>query len=270
MESIPIKVQAFEGPMDLLLHLIDINKINITDIPIVEITDQYLDYLERMQKDDMNVTSEFIVMAATLLDIKCRMLLPKEVNEEGEEVDPRDELVEKLLEYKMCKYMSLALKDREMEASKNVYRGKRLPPEVRAYEAPVDYEELIGDNTLDTLGTIFREICRRANNRVDPVRSRFGTIEKEEVDMGTTARQVQRRLLNHRKANFRELLEKAGNRDEIIVTFLVVLEMIKLGAVEARQESNFGEIYLEVQDAGRLENLDMGEAMQEESAGGVI
>ena len=255
--------------MDLLLHLIDINKINITDIPIAEITDQYLEYLGRMQKDDMNVTSDFLVMAATLLDIKCRMLLPKEVNEEGEEVDPRDELVEKLLEYKMCKYMSLALKDREIEASRNIYRAKNLPPEVRGYEAPVDLDALIGDNTLDTLGAIFREVCRRANNRVDPVRSRFGTIEKEEVDMGTTARQVQRRLLHHRKANFRDLLEKAENRDEIIVTFLVVLEMIKLGAVRVTQESNFGEIDLEVQDAEKLGSLDMGEAMQEESSGGM-
>ena len=92
--AIPVKLQVFEGPLDLLLHLIDKNKIDIYDIPIVTITEQYLSYIKQMDTDDMNVMSEFLVMAATLLDIKCKMLLPKEVNEEGEEEDPRAELVQ--------------------------------------------------------------------------------------------------------------------------------------------------------------------------------
>ena len=91
--GIPVKLPVFEGPLDLLLHLIEKNKIDIYDIPIVEITDQYMDYIQQMQKEDLNIMSEFMVMAATLIDIKCRMLLPKEVNEEGEEADPREELV---------------------------------------------------------------------------------------------------------------------------------------------------------------------------------
>ena len=99
--AIPIKLEVFEGPLDLLLHLIDKNKVNIYDIPIVLITQQYMEYVNGMEKKDLNVVSEFLVMAATLLDIKSRMLLPKEVNEDGEEQDPRAELVEKLLEYKM-------------------------------------------------------------------------------------------------------------------------------------------------------------------------
>ena len=94
--GIPVKLQVFEGPLDLLLHLIDKNKIDIYDIPIVEITSQYMDYIKAMESEDLNVMSEFLVMAATLLDIKCRMLLPKEVEEEEEE-DPRQELVEQLL-----------------------------------------------------------------------------------------------------------------------------------------------------------------------------
>ena len=98
-KGIPVKLQVFEGPLDLLLHLIDKNKIDIYDIPIVEITNQYMEYIQAMDRADLNVMSEFLVMAATLLDIKCKMLLPKEVNEEGEEEDPRAELVEKLLEY---------------------------------------------------------------------------------------------------------------------------------------------------------------------------
>ena len=95
--AIPVKLNVFEGPLDLLLHLIDKNKIDIYDIPIVEITDQYMEYIHAMEKEDLGVMSEFMVMAATLLDIKCRMLLPKEINEEGEEEDPRAELVQKLL-----------------------------------------------------------------------------------------------------------------------------------------------------------------------------
>ena len=91
--AIPVKLEVFEGPLDLLLHLIDKNKVDIYDIPIVEITEQYLDYIKQMETEDMNVMSEFLVMAATLIDIKCRMLLPKEVNEEGEVEDPRTELV---------------------------------------------------------------------------------------------------------------------------------------------------------------------------------
>ena len=110
--AIPVKLPVFEGPLDLLLHLIDKNKIDIYDIPIVEITDQYLEYIHHMEREDLDIMSEFMVMAATLLDIKCRMLLPKEVNEEGEEEDPRAELVQQLLEYKMYKYMSYELRDR--------------------------------------------------------------------------------------------------------------------------------------------------------------
>ena len=99
-KGIPVKLQVFEGPLDLLLHLIDKNKIDIYDIPIVEITNQYMEYIQAMDRADLNVMSEFLVMAATLLDIKCKMLLPKEVNEEGEEEDPRQELVEQLLQYR--------------------------------------------------------------------------------------------------------------------------------------------------------------------------
>ena len=100
-KGIPVKLEVFEGPLDLLLHLIEKNKVNIYDIPIAEITDQYMEYIHQMQREDLNIMSEFMVMAATLISIKCRMLLPKEVNEEGEEEDPREELVRQLLEYKM-------------------------------------------------------------------------------------------------------------------------------------------------------------------------
>ena len=136
--AISVKLEVFEGPLDLLLHLIDKNKIDVYDIPIAEITEQYLDYIRKMPTEDMNVMSEFLVMAATLLDIKCKMLLPREVNEEGEEEDPRAELVERLLEYKMYKYMAYELKDRQMDAGQVLYRVKNLPKEVASYRPPLN------------------------------------------------------------------------------------------------------------------------------------
>ena len=154
--AISVKLQVFEGPLDLLLHLIEKNKIDIYDIPIVEITAQYLEYIQQMQTEDMNVMSEFLVMAATLLDIKCRMLLPKEVNEEGAEEDPRAELVQKLLEYKMYKYMSFELKDRQVDAAHTLFKEKTLPKEVEDYRPPIDYGVLLGDADLNKLQNLLK------------------------------------------------------------------------------------------------------------------
>ena len=125
--GIPVKLEAFEGPLDLLLHLIDKNKVNIYDIPIVEITAQYMEYIHEMQRQDLNVMSEFLLMAATLLAIKSKMLLPKEINEEGEEEDPRQELVEQLLEYKLYKYMSYELRDMQADAAYVMYKEPTIP-----------------------------------------------------------------------------------------------------------------------------------------------
>ena len=104
--ELEFKLQVFEGPLDLLLHLLDKNKVSIYDIPIVEITNQYMEYIRQMQKHDLNVVSEFMVMAATLLDIKSKMLLPADPTEEEDEEDPRAELVQQLLEYKLYKCMA--------------------------------------------------------------------------------------------------------------------------------------------------------------------
>ena len=181
--AIPVKLEVFEGPLDLLLHLIEKNKVDIYDIPIVEITRQYLDYVKELPKDDLNTVSEFMVMAATLLDIKCKMLLPKVENEEGEEEDPRAELVQKLLEYKMYKYMSYELKDMQIDGEKYLYKEPTIPDEVKNYKAPIDYEELLGETTLISLNEIFNACLKRIEDKVDPIRSNFGKIEKEEVDI---------------------------------------------------------------------------------------
>ena len=172
--GIPVKLQVFEGPLDLLLHLIDKNKIDIYDIPIVEITNQYMDYIKAMEREDLNVMSEFLVMAATLLDIKCKMLLPKEVTEDGEEEDPRQELVEQLLQYKMYKYMSYELRDRELDGGRTMYKDPTIPEEVMNYVEPVDLDELLGNLTLATLNRVFQDVIRRQEDQIDPVRSKFG------------------------------------------------------------------------------------------------
>ena len=111
--ELTVKLETFEGPLDLLLHLLEKNKVNIYDIPIVEITSQYMDYIHEMERQDLDIMSEFMVMAATLIDIKAKMLLPKKETDDEEEKDPRAELVQQLLEYKMYKCFSYELKDRQ-------------------------------------------------------------------------------------------------------------------------------------------------------------
>lgn len=242
--ALSVKLQAFEGPLDLLLHLIEKNKIDIYDIPIVEITAQYLDYIKDMETEDMNVMSEFLVMAATLLDIKCRMLLPKEVNEEGEEEDPRAELVQKLLEYKMYKYMSYELRDRQVDAARTLFKEKTLPKEIEEYRPPVDMQELLGDADLARLNELFKMVIRRQEDKIDPVRSSFGQIEKDEVDMDRKTAYIEAYIRSHKTFSFRELLEKQHSKMEIIVTFLVMLEQMKLGRISIVQEDTFEDIMI--------------------------
>lgn len=242
--AIPVKLEAFEGPLDLLLHLIEKNKIDIYDIPIVDITEQYLQYIRQMENRDMNIMSEFLVMAATLIDIKCRMLLPKEVNEEGEEEDPRAELVQKLLEYKQYKYMSFELRDKLVDAARNMYRVQMLPKEVAAYRQPIDYEELIGDMNLNRLHEIFKSIVKKQEDKIDPIRSQYGNIEKDEVDMDTKTLYVEAYAREHKCFSFRKLIEKQSSKMEMIVTFLIILELMKVGKINISQESIFDDIMI--------------------------
>lgn len=233
--GIPVKLEVFEGPLDLLLHLIEKNKVDIYDIPIVEITEQYLDYIRQMETEDMNIMSEFLVMAATLIDIKCRMLLPKEVNEEGEEEDPRAELVQKLLEYKIYKYMSFELRDRQVEAGRTLFRDRNLPKEVENYRQPVDYETLLENVNLNKLHEVFQFMMKRQEDKIDPVRSTFGNIEKDEIDMDHKTAYVEEYVKKNTRFSFRELLEKQHSKMEVIVTFLVILEMMKMGQIHIEQ-----------------------------------
>lgn len=240
--GIPVKLQVFEGPLDLLLHLIDKNKIDIYDIPIVEITNQYMEYIRAMEKEDLNVMSEFLLMAATLLDIKCRMLLPKEINEEGQEEDPRQELVEQLLQYKMYKYMAYELRDRQVEGERAIYREPDIPEEVQEYVEPVNLEELLGDLTLAKLNRIFRDVMRRQDEKIDPIRSGFGKIEKEEVSLPEKLDYVEEYAVNHSVFSFRQLLKKQGSKVQLVVTFLAVLELMRTGKIKIEQKQPFDDI----------------------------
>lgn len=254
--AIPVKLNVFEGPLDLLLHLIDKNKIDIYDIPIVEITDQYMEYIHGMEKEDLGVMSEFMVMAATLIDIKCRMLLPREVNEEGEEEDPRAELVARLLEYKTYKYMSYELKDRLDDAVGVFYKKASIPEEVLEYREPVDPQELLQGLTIEKLNSIYKSIIRRQENKIDPIRSKFGKIEKEEISLSDKMLQMKEFAATHRRFSFRQLLTAQDSRVQVIVTFLSILELIKMGHIQVEQDHLFDDIQVNVvTDPGTWKNL---------------
>ena len=218
--GISYKLENFEGPLDLLLHLIEKNKVSIYDIPIVLITQQYLDYVSRMEEENLDIVSEFLVMAATLIDIKSRMLLPVEESEEEDEEDPRAELVRRLLEYKTYKYMAMELEEREQDAMRHLFKEPTIPREVAKYEPPVDLDSLLDGLTLAKLQKIFDSVMKRKEDKIDPVRSSFGTIKKEPV-------------------------EKQTGRLEVVVTFLAVLELMKMGKIALTQEALFDDMYIE-------------------------
>lgn len=240
--SIPVKLEAFEGPLELLLHLIDKNKVNIYDIPIAEITEQYLDYINNMVIKDMDVMSEFLVMAATLINIKSRMLLPTPVNEDQEELDPRQELVDKLLEYKMFRYVSDKLRDKQEDASRVLYKSPTIPDEIADYKEEINVGDLIGDLTLTKLHEIFNSIIKKQSNKIDPIRSEFGKIEKEEINLGEIFIHIQEYGMRNKVFSFRHLLDEQITKMGVIVTFLGILELIKQGRVKIEQEYMFDDI----------------------------
>ncbi len=242
MNSIPIKLEVFEGPLDLLLHLIEKNKVDIYDIPIALITDQYIEYIDAMKDDHMEIMSDFLVMAATLIRIKSQMLLPKHEESEEDEEDPRTELVEKLIEYKMFKYVSRELKDMSINASKRIYREEKLPDEVLCFKEEIKAEDVIGDTTLELLSSIFKDVMKRNANKLDPIRSSFGKIQKEEVNFTEKVLRIQEYGIKHKKCSFRKLLDNSKSKVEIIVTFLGILELIKMGRVTIEQEGIFQDI----------------------------
>lgn len=243
--AIDVKLRVFEGPLDLLLHLIEKNQVNIYDIPIVTITEQYLQYLEEMQSQDLDIMSEFLVMAATLINIKAKMLLPKDEEAEEEEEDPRAELVRRLLEYKMYKYAATELKDMELDASYALFKQATIPREVEDFKEEIDPAELCDGLTLSRLNEIFQMVMKKQVDKIDPIRSKFGTIEKEEISIEDKMESIRSDVRGLKGISFRTLLEIQATKINIIVTFMAILELMKVGAVTVRQEGLFGDIVID-------------------------
>ena len=249
--KLAVNLNAYEGPLDLLLDLIDKNKVSIYDIPIVEITRQYMEYVDAMEKDNLDVVSEFLVMAATLLDIKSKMLLPKQEDENGEEIDPREELVARLIEYKMCKVNAKMLQERLENGGNSLYRDVPVPPEIAKYEPPVDLYDLLSNVSLLRMHIIFESIMQRQRDKIDPIRSRFGKIEKNKVRLGDKMRDVLEFARAHSKEgfSFTEFLEKGKDREDVIVSFLAVLELMHVGQISICQEEVCGDILISWNDS---------------------
>ena len=197
-----------------------------------------------MEKQDLDIVSEFLVMAATLIDIKTKMLLPKKVNEEGKEEDPREELVNQLLEYKKFRYIANELKGKQIEAQKSMFKPPTIPKEVEKYEEPVDIHALLADVTLMKLKSIFEEVMKRQREKVDPIRSKFGKIEKDEVSLVERISDIKKYALQYKKFSFRVLLERQNSKMNVIVTFLAVLELIKGSVIRVEQEYIFDDILI--------------------------
>ena len=257
--TISYKLEKFEGPLDLLLHLIEKNKIDIYDIPIVEITKQYLDYVNQMEKEDLNIVSDFLVMAATLLDIKSRMLLPAlEVEEDGEETDPRAELVARLLEYKKYKLLAQELAEMEDQADDVLFKKPTVPREVAKYEPPVDLDQMLDGLTLAKLQRIFDSVMRRQKEKVDPIRSKFGTIKREPISLETKIMDVMHYARKHRKFSFRQMLERQRDKLEVVVSFLAILELMKIGKIHLTQEHTFDDMWIEtLEEEGEEGELEL-------------
>ncbi|MFC1675004.1 segregation and condensation protein A [Candidatus Omnitrophota bacterium] len=228
--SYKVKLEIFEGPLDLLLYLIKKDHLNIYDIPIAKVTEQYLKYMELMQLLDVNIAGEFLVMAATLMQIKSKMLLPAEVEEEaGEEGDPRQELIRRLLEYEKFKEIADDLRKREVD-QKEVF--KRPGPE----KIEVPTEDVYFEASIFDLINAFSKVLK------DIPKDVFYEVIKDEFTLDQKIHDILHLLLEHSAVALSELFSKSKSKLEIIVTFLAVLELIRLKEIVARQKDLFCEI----------------------------
>jgi segregation and condensation protein A len=246
-----IKIENFEGPFDLLFHLIEKNQFSIYDIPINIITDQYMDYLFAMQELDLEVASEFLVMASTLLHIKSRMLLPSKKNDVEQEEDPREELVLRLLEYKKFKAFTNTLRQRETEWSKVYWKL----PEVISFARSDEIMELIPSE----LKRVYLDILDRNKKKMNPnVSGMTRIIQHEKVSMKSKMREIIRELIKKSRVKFSELFNfRTKSRTDIVTGFMAVLELAKLKRVRIEQRKTFGEIYINKVE-GTYESQDLG------------
>lgn len=232
-----VKLEVFEGPLDLLLYLIKKEEVDIYDIPIERITNQYMEYLSLMQLLNLEVAGEFLVMAATLMYIKSRMLLPVDQQvtdseaEEGE--DPRWELIRQLVEYKKFKEAALQLGRREEEQANLFTRTGDSGIEVDAKEAP------LAEVSIFDLISAFNEVLKKANARED-----FREIYEERFTVSDKIEEILYSLRERSEIRFLDLFAESASRAEVVVTFLALLELIRLKRMRVQQLESFGEIHV--------------------------
>lgn len=225
MEEMKYRLEAFEGPLDLLLTLIKKNKVSIWDIPIVEITAQYLEAIEGIEKSELDNTGEFVVMASQLLYIKSKMLLPTEENDEDEE-DPREELARRLYEYKQIKEASMEMRKNEFSSVSMIFRDtEKIEMPVEEYSIHHDIKDL-----LEAFNNIYN---RRIRRRKPEKKAFYGIVGREKVSVDDMVKKVNRLLDDLRDVDFEALFREDDSKPEMIATFLAVLEMIKLKKIRA-------------------------------------
>lgn len=261
--SVLYKLETFEGPLDLLLHLIDKAEIDIHDISISDITDQYMSYLEAMQELELDITSEFLVMAATLLSMKSRQLLPKPpvteepwlTAEEDDGLDPREELIRKLIEYRKYKSVAGQLREREWDRSQ-VYT--REPADLTPFVQVAAANPVEGLH-VDDLIRAFQKALRRMAGR-----NRVSSIRKDEISVKDRIRDIVDTLKyrsNEGKMLFSQLVGENSDRQDIVVSFLAILELMKRRWVLCYQNALFDEIVLSwtgrEEDDGRLLDIEV-------------
>lgn len=230
-----VKIDAFEGPLDLLLHLIKESKVDIWDIKIVDITDQYLNYIKSMQELNLNVASEYLVMASELMEMKSKMLLPRYKNEEEEEIDPREQLIQKLVEYQKYKDMTESFK--ELEEVRHEFYTK-APESLKEYAN--DDTVITSDVTLEDLMKAFEKFLKRKELE-KPLST---TVTKKEITVEERRNSIRFILKDKKKVDFFELFDVV-TKEYIVVTFLAVLEMAKKQELTIYQENNFDNIICE-------------------------
>jgi segregation and condensation protein A len=237
--SYKVKLDVFEGPLDLLLYLIKKNEIDIYDIPIATITEQYLEYLELMRMLDLNIAGEFLVIAATLIHIKSKMLLPPDEKElfPEEEEDPREELVRRLVEYKKFKEVAGILQDLEGQ------RKKMFTRDIPFEAAP---GEVFFEASLFDLITAFTRVLK------DVPKDIFQEIIKDEFTVEQKVHDLLHRLVVTPAISLFELFKNSKNKTEIIATFLAVLELIRLKEIIVVQKQNFSDIEIIRNEKHRL------------------
>lgn len=231
--GVNVKLEQFEGPLDLLFHLIQRDEIDIRDIPIARITQQFLHYIEMMRLLDLDISGEFLVMAATLMRIKARMLLPTAEPSETDEEDPREELVRRLFEYRQFKEVAGTLGEKESKR-RLIYERGVTPSNDEAGPLPLRSVNLF--DLLDALDRVLNRLPER--NVVEMEKEAYDVEEKMALLIGMV--RDARRLL------FQRVLEECRSRMEIIVTFLALLELLRMGRLSVNQEQPFAEILLEI------------------------